>query len=180
MTDYTIDRGLLSRMGFQGAIVVERDSTVAALDQNSKVMHYLRKVVPKMFQATLPLLTTATIQLFLDELIWRELYGRSPEDAFHNMVADLGTQTGTESSAPVIRKLSQVPFLSFLSFLQKQFLFKNQKADNTDRNWLSAIIRCILTFQFFFVKCTNFKLWTGGFQSVSRLEEIGTSNVSFV
>lgn len=75
---------------------------------NKTVMEYLRKVVPKVFQSTLSLLSTATIQQFLDELLWRETHGQSQSDAFHNMVRDLSTQSRAETGQPLVKRLAMI------------------------------------------------------------------------
>lgn len=71
-------------------------------------MDYLRKTVPKVFQNTLSVLSTATIQQFLDELVWRETNGESSADAFHNIIRDLSSQARAETGLPLVKRLPLV------------------------------------------------------------------------
>jgi len=93
LTDFTVDRATLQDLGFY-YIVQKTLSTVTSDDRlnNRTIMEYLRRTVPKVFQNTLSLLSTACIQQFLDELVWRENQGLTSHDAFHNILRDLGTQ----------------------------------------------------------------------------------------
>lgn len=75
---------------------------------NRNIMGYLRKTIPKVFQNNLSLLSTATIQQFLDELVWREVNGQSSAEAFHNIVRDISAQTRTETGMPLIKRLPLV------------------------------------------------------------------------
>lgn len=75
---------------------------------NRTIMDYLRKTVPKVFQNTLSVLSTATIQQFLDELVWREANGLCAADAFHNIVRDLRSQTRAETGMPITKRLLMV------------------------------------------------------------------------
>lgn len=52
-------------MGFTNII----QSTASGVPGNQGVMEYLRKIVPRMFQNTLSLLSRQIIQQFLDELV---------------------------------------------------------------------------------------------------------------
>lgn len=64
-TDLTVDKGTLHYMGFSNII----QSTQTGIPGNQGVMEYLRKIVPRMFQNTLSLLSRQIIQQFLDELV---------------------------------------------------------------------------------------------------------------
>ena len=109
MTDFTVDRSNLQDLGFQH-VVQKTLSTVSTEDRlnNRNIMEYLRRTVPKVFQNTLSLLTTGTIQQFLDELVWRETRGQSAADAFHNMVEDLRIQTAAETGTTLTTRLTAV------------------------------------------------------------------------
>lgn len=48
-------------------------------------------------QNTLSLLSRQIIQQFLDELVWRELWGPIPSQAFDSLVANLAAQTKIDS-----------------------------------------------------------------------------------
>lgn len=71
-------------------------------------MDYLRRIVPRMFQNTLSLLSRQIIQQFLDELEWRECYGVTPGQAFDNIVQHLAEQTKIEDSENLITRLNRV------------------------------------------------------------------------
>ncbi|XP_057375322.1 uncharacterized protein LOC130696250 isoform X2 [Daphnia carinata] len=106
MTDFTVDRTALEELGFHH-VVQKNLNTVPADDRlnNRTVMDYLRKTVPKVFQNTLSLLSTATIQQFLDELIWREINGQSSSDAFHNIIRDISAQARADTGVPLVKRL---------------------------------------------------------------------------
>ena len=71
-------------------------------------MGYLRQTVPKVFQDTLSLLSIATIQQFLDELVWRESISLSAADAFHNIIRDLSAQTRVDNGMSLIKRITAV------------------------------------------------------------------------
>jgi hypothetical protein len=98
MTDFTVERAALEELGFRH-VVQKNLNSVAADDRlnNRTIMEYLRKTVPKVFQNTLSLLSTATIQQFLDELVWREIHGQTSSDAFHNIIRDISSQARAET-----------------------------------------------------------------------------------
>jgi hypothetical protein len=66
--------------------------------QTAEVVGYLTKHVPKIFANTLRSLSAAQIQPFLDELAWREKWGRSAADAYDNIMAALASETSKCSS----------------------------------------------------------------------------------
>lgn len=99
MTDFTVDKSTLFDMGYNYVV------QTAFVEQNPKsylnnfhIMEYLRKIVPRMFQNTLSLLSRQMIQQFLDELIWREIYGASSERAFDNIIKHIAEQTRIDLS----------------------------------------------------------------------------------
>lgn len=73
-------------------------------------MDYLRKIVPRMFQNTLSLLSRQIIQQFLDELVWREWYGTSPGQAFDNVVLHISEQIRIDSDETLVNRLNKVIF----------------------------------------------------------------------
>lgn len=77
-------------------------------NSNSHIMDYLRRIVPRMFQNTLSLLSRQIIQQFLDELVWRECYGVTPGQAFDNVVQHLAEQTKIEDPENLIARLNRV------------------------------------------------------------------------
>lgn len=105
MTDFTVDKSTLQELGFANV------TQAAFSDQNPRnflsnyhVMEYLRKIVPRMFQNTLSLLSRQMIQQFLDELVWREMYGATAARAFDNIILHISEQTKIDSTS----KLSDI------------------------------------------------------------------------
>ncbi len=123
LTDFTVDRATLLEQGFKH-VVQKSLGAVSVEDKlnNRNIMEYLRRTVPRVFQNTLSLLTTATVQQFLDELVWREARGHSAADAFHNLIEDLVVQTRAKTSVPLVMRLSQVvsPHTDSISISRKQ------------------------------------------------------------
>jgi len=94
LTDYSIDKDRLRTMGY--SVIVQCNASAQnrrTTDSNGNVMDYLKKIVPKMFQNSLSLLTTSAIQQFLDELTFRELCGHYPLLAFDSLVQRISNQT---------------------------------------------------------------------------------------
>ncbi|XP_072383647.1 uncharacterized protein row isoform X2 [Diabrotica undecimpunctata] len=109
VADMTVDKQALYNMGFTNVVV----STVV---NNNQIMEYLRRIVPRMFQNTLSLLSRQIIQQFLDELVWREWFGTSSLQAFDSVVQHLAEQTRFESGMSLIVRLNKVaqnPFKSW-------------------------------------------------------------------
>lgn len=106
LTDLTVDKGTLNNMGYK---IVQQ---VSPTDSNSKhsnanIMDYLRRIVPRMFQNTLSLLSRQIIQQFLNELVWRETYGNSPGQAFDNIVTHIAEQTKLETKDNLVTRLNK-------------------------------------------------------------------------
>ena len=72
LTDLTVDKNVLHTMGFKSIIQVSPQDQNRGGNSNANIMDYLRRIVPRMFQNTLSLLSRQIIQQFLDELVWRE------------------------------------------------------------------------------------------------------------
>lgn len=106
LTDLTVDKGTLNSMGYK---LVEQVSPAEANGKNSNanIMDYLRRIVPRMFQNTLSLLSRQIIQQFLNELVWRELYGNSPGSTFDNIVKHLAEEAKIETSDNLITRLNK-------------------------------------------------------------------------
>ncbi|XP_046144610.1 uncharacterized protein LOC114880486 isoform X2 [Osmia bicornis bicornis] len=109
MTDFTVDRNTLEEMGFyhvtQSAF---SDQTSRNFMSNYHIMEYLRKIVPRMFQNTLSLLNRQMIQQFLDELVWREIYGSTAARAFDNIIAHIAEQTKIDSNECLLDRLTKI------------------------------------------------------------------------
>ncbi|XP_076241418.1 relative of woc isoform X2 [Calliopsis andreniformis] len=109
MTDFTVDKSTLEEMGFNHV------TQSAFSDQNSRnfmsnyhIMEYLRKIVPRMFQNTLSLLSRQMIQQFLDELVWREMYGSTAARAFDNIIMHIAEQTKIDSNESLLDRLTKI------------------------------------------------------------------------
>ena len=99
MTDFTVDKSTLNEMGYNHVFQSSfSEQSPRNLMSNFHIMEYLRKIVPRMFQNTLSLLSRQMIQQFLDELIWREMYGATAERAFDNLIRHISEQTRIDSS----------------------------------------------------------------------------------
>lgn len=109
-TDYTVDKGTLWNMGFdqvlQFTIPDPPNNTTKVGNQN--IMEYLRRIVPRMFQNTLSLLSRQIIQQFLDELVWRERFGPTPAQAFDSLMSHLASQTKLDTGESLIVKLGKI------------------------------------------------------------------------
>ncbi|XP_017788953.1 PREDICTED: uncharacterized protein LOC108571427 [Habropoda laboriosa] len=109
MTDFTVDKSTLEEMGFnhvtQSAF---SDQSPRNFTSNYHIMEYLRKIVPRMFQNTLSLLSRQMIQQFLDELVWREMYGSTAARAFDNIIAHIAEQTRIDSSESLLDRLAKI------------------------------------------------------------------------
>ncbi|KAJ8950091.1 hypothetical protein NQ318_017816 [Aromia moschata] len=95
VADLTVDKQTLHNMGFSHVL----QSTSSEYGSNRQIMEYLRRIVPRMFQNTLSLLSRQIIQQFLDELVWREWFGTSSLQAFSNLVIHLSEQTALRQRA---------------------------------------------------------------------------------
>ncbi|XP_067626384.1 uncharacterized protein row isoform X2 [Eurosta solidaginis] len=105
--DLTVDKMTLYSMGFKNIIqAAATDSN--AKHTNSAVMDYLRRIVPRMFQNTLSLLSRQMIQQFLDELVWREQFGTYALQAFNNITAHIAEQTRMNTNETLTQRLYQV------------------------------------------------------------------------
>uniref|UniRef100_A0A182JB15 Uncharacterized protein n=1 Tax=Anopheles atroparvus TaxID=41427 RepID=A0A182JB15_ANOAO len=107
LTDLTVDKGTLNTMGYH---TVQQVSPAEAniRNSNANIMDYLRRIVPRMFQNTLSLLSRQLIQQFLNELVWREMYGTSPLTTFDNIVRHLSEQAKIETMDSLITRLNKV------------------------------------------------------------------------
>lgn len=117
LTDFTVDKTTLYEMGFHNVSQSTfSDSNSKNHGSNYHIMEYLRKIVPRMFQNTLSLLSRPIIQQFLDELVWREIYGVTPLRAFENIIAHIAEQTKIESTDSLVERFAKI-------------------ADNPFKNW---------------------------------------------
>lgn len=109
MTDFTVDKSTLHDMGYNHVMQSAfAEQTSRNLLSNYHIMEYLRKIVPRMFQNTLSLLSRQMIQQFLDELIWREIYGGTSERAFDNIIRHIAEQTKIDTSDNLLDRLAKI------------------------------------------------------------------------
>ncbi|XP_065217107.1 uncharacterized protein row isoform X2 [Planococcus citri] len=107
VTDFTVDKATLIELGFHSVLQVQLNA-VHSKDNNQAVMDYLKKVVPRMFQNTLSLLSRSIIQQFLDELVWRERWGPIPSRAFDNVILHLSEMTKLDTGDTLINRLKSI------------------------------------------------------------------------
>lgn len=122
VTDLTVDKSTLHSMGFKHVI---QGSPNESSISNHTIMDYLRRIVPRMFQNTLSLLSRQIIQQFLDELVWREWYGPTAAQAFDNIVIHLSEQTRTETGQSLIMRLNKVAANPFKNWSIKTYSLVN-------------------------------------------------------
>ncbi|XP_052746971.1 uncharacterized protein LOC112055572 [Bicyclus anynana] len=127
LTDLTVDKGTLISMGFKTVHQSSSHSEQPAKHSNANIMEYLRRIVPRMFQNTLSLLSRQIIQQFLDELVWREKFGISPGQAFDNIVAHIAEQTKLDAKDPITIRLNKIAANPF-----KNWKFPTKKNKNED------------------------------------------------
>lgn len=111
LTDMTVDKATLQNYGFRHVVQATGtadSSRAGANNSNATIMDYLRRVVPRMFQNTLSLLSRPIIQQFLDELVWREWYGSTPFQAFDNIIGHIAEQTRVNTKESLVSRLSKV------------------------------------------------------------------------
>ncbi|KAJ8869850.1 hypothetical protein PR048_028859 [Dryococelus australis] len=110
LTDFTVDKGTLHTMGFTQVYQVSVSEASSANNKfsNQNVMEYLRRIVPRMFQNTLSLLSRQIIQQFLDELVWRERWGPIAAQAFDNIILHIAEQTKLDTGESLVMRLSKV------------------------------------------------------------------------
>jgi pogo transposable element with ZNF domain len=118
LTDLTVDKNVLHQMGFKNIVQVSPQDQARPNNSNSNIMDYLRRIVPRMFQNTLSLLSRQIIQQFLDELVWREQYGTSPGQAFDNIVNHIAEQTKAEAKEPFTSRLTKVSANPYRQWVQ--------------------------------------------------------------
>nr|CAD7425052.1 unnamed protein product [Timema monikensis] len=110
LTDFTVDKGTLHSMGFNQVYQVSVNEAPSTNNKfsNHNVMEYLRRIVPRMFQNTLSLLSRQIIQQFLDELVWRERWGPVPSQAFDNIIQHMAEQTKLDTGDSLLTRLAKV------------------------------------------------------------------------
>uniref|UniRef100_A0A1B6KNR9 C2H2-type domain-containing protein n=1 Tax=Graphocephala atropunctata TaxID=36148 RepID=A0A1B6KNR9_9HEMI len=123
LTDYTVDKGTLHQMGYQSVYQVSMSDqqNTSAKYSNSAVMDYLRRIVPRMFQNTLSLLSRQIIQQFLDELVWRERWGVIPARAFETMISHLAEQTKLDTGDTLMTRLNKIASNPFKNWAYKNW-----------------------------------------------------------
>lgn len=107
--DLTVDKMTLYQLGFKNIVQAAANDTTAK-HTNTAVMDYLRRIVPRMFQNTLSLLSRQMIQQFLDELVWREHFGTYALQAFNNITSHIAEQTRLNTTETLTQRLYEVIF----------------------------------------------------------------------
>ncbi|KAI5743522.1 hypothetical protein M8J77_019130 [Diaphorina citri] len=122
--DSSISKQALIGLGFtnviEGPSYQDQNLSLSGAHHNHNVMHYLRTTVLSLLQSKLVSLQTSVIQQFLDELVWREVYGRTPQDLFSNFIQHLAEMTHLNLNENLKKKLERI----------QQDPSKNVKFDN--------------------------------------------------
>lgn len=109
LTDFTVDKATLNELGFNNVVQVAYcDQSARNGLSNYQIMEYLRKIVPRMFQNTLSLLSRSMIQQFLDELVWREMFGTTASRAFNNIIIHIAEQTRSLTNENLLDRLAKI------------------------------------------------------------------------
>ena len=117
MTDYSVDKETLLRLGFRNVsqCSLSQAGSQRPENTNQQIMEYLKQVVPRMFRNSLAHLSTPEIQQFLDELTCRELWGGSPLSTWEGLLHRITRQTAVtaaraESLHTWLAKVAADPF----------------------------------------------------------------------
>ncbi|XP_071528752.1 uncharacterized protein [Panulirus ornatus] len=105
LCDQSVDRNCLYNMYYGKVSVCETSDNEENLQSNARIMSYLRRHVPKMFQSALSQLNLQQVQLVLDELCWRERYGHCAAQAYMNMIDHITYLTAREAENPGVLHL---------------------------------------------------------------------------
>ncbi|XP_034950056.1 uncharacterized protein [Chelonus insularis] len=129
LTDFTVDKGTLIDMGFTNVF----QSSFCDLNSrnnrsNYQIMDYLRKIVPRMFQNTLSLLSRQMIQQFLDELVWREMFGSTSARAFNNIIIHIAEQTKLRSTDSLLDRLAKIAANPFVDWSYTKEIHVNRSS----------------------------------------------------
>ncbi|XP_063976643.1 uncharacterized protein LOC135162291 [Diachasmimorpha longicaudata] len=135
LTDFTVDKGILHDLGFNQVVqVAYNNQTSRHQNSNYQVMEYLRKIVPRMFQNTLSLLSRQMIQQFLDELVWREMFGTTASRAFHSIISHIAEQTRASTGENLLDRLSKIAANPFNDWSYSQFITRDSFSTNEARD----------------------------------------------
>ncbi|CAK1544317.1 unnamed protein product [Leptosia nina] len=124
LTDLTVDKSTLVSMGFKNVHQSSSHAEPQHKNTNANIMEYLRRIVPRMFQNTLSLLSRQIIQQFLDELVWREKFGITPGQAFDNIVTHIAEQTKLDAKDSITVRLTKIAAHPF-----KNWKYPNKKKE---------------------------------------------------
>uniref|UniRef100_A0A1B6CG52 C2H2-type domain-containing protein n=1 Tax=Clastoptera arizonana TaxID=38151 RepID=A0A1B6CG52_9HEMI len=141
LTDCTVDKGTLINMGYRSVCQVAANDTTNTMKgfSNSNIMEYLRRIVPRMFQNTLSLLSRHIIQQFLDELVWRERWGYISSHCFDSIILHLSEQTKLDTGDTLNARLSKIAANPF-----KNWAYANWKTNSTTNANIAPAQRQIL------------------------------------
>ena len=115
--DQSVDPSCLNAMNYTKVDVCKTSDDENDLATNSTIMFYLRKHVPKMFQAALSQLTESQVQLTLDELCWREKYAPTSASCFATIMENLAFITVRETESKSRCVIRNIQFLFSSNFL---------------------------------------------------------------
>uniref|UniRef100_A0A8D8M498 Uncharacterized protein n=2 Tax=Cacopsylla melanoneura TaxID=428564 RepID=A0A8D8M498_9HEMI len=110
--DSSISKQALIGLGFvnvkEGPSYQEQNLSLSGVYHNHNTVHYLRTNVVPMLQNKTQGMTTSLIQQFLDELVWREMYGRTPQELFTNFIRHLAEMTHLNLNENLKKKLERI------------------------------------------------------------------------
>lgn len=130
LTDPTVDKNTLIAMGYRNVQQTAVGEAKGGKNYNANIMDYLRRIVPRMFQNTLSLLSRQIIQQFLDELVWREWYGTTPNQTFDNIMAHISEQTRLDAREPLVIRLNKVNSFIFYHTTSSFLIYQFDKGGN--------------------------------------------------
>uniref|UniRef100_A0A6V7M7Z7 C2H2-type domain-containing protein n=1 Tax=Bracon brevicornis TaxID=1563983 RepID=A0A6V7M7Z7_9HYME len=123
LTDFTVDKTILNELGFNNVLqVAYNNSNARHSHSNYQIMEYLRKIVPRMFQNTLSLLSRQMIQQFLDELVWREMFGNTASRAFTSIINHIAEQTRAQTGDSLLDRLAKIGNNPFRDWSYSKFI----------------------------------------------------------
>lgn len=139
LTDNTVDKNTLLSMGYKTVHQVSIHDPKASSYHfsNAHVMEYLRRVVPRMFQNTLSLLSRQIIQQFLDELVWRERWGHLPSRAFDAIIAHIAEQTKLDSGDTLMSRLTKIALDPFKNWQYGNWKYAALEVDDSPNTTIS-------------------------------------------
>lgn len=110
--DSSISKAALLGLGFvnvvEGPSYAEQNLSLSGAHHNHNIADYLKTNVQPMLQGKVLGMQLSLVQQFLDELAWREMYGRSPQALFNNFIHHLAEMTHLNLNESLKKKLERI------------------------------------------------------------------------